>query len=1002
MKIKSTLRAAMLIMVLIPIPVFGQGILKGSVTDSLTREPIVGVNVFLIGTSLGASTNIEGQYAITNIPPKTFTVRISCIGYDPKVVVIDFSGSATVQLNVQLKQAILEGEEVVVTAQMRGQMAAINQQITSRTIVNIVSEEKIKELPDANAAEAIGRLPGVSLLRSGGEANKVILRGMSDKFTTVTIDGVKIPPTDPDARGVDMSTISQGSLSGIELFKALTPDKDADAIAGTVNLVTRKAPLERLIRAEIKGDYNKLMNSANQYDIGLRYGERFFDGLFGVQLMGNLENRIRSNERTTINYQDRYDLFPPNYFISNFKLQFVDEVRKRDGVVLLLDWDTPDSGSIRLSTNYNRTNRDYATFMRNYPTNNAGSTPVFFETRDREQDIAMFNSSLRGENQLLGVTFTWGGAYARSVTDNPFDFYINFSEPIGRRDSTGHVSSGMDLPIGFSLQTNPEQIIPYAVNNFQVAGMDSGIFNSEKNLETNQTAFLDGKAKYLVSDLVSGELKVGGKYKQTTRTKEASRLYAPYHLGFTWQPKNLMGTRFESFYLRYLSNNLIRTPSMMEFMDPVPASRSLFDKYTLKPLMNKDAVREWYELNKNGTAPPPGVEYYVDNTADLDYYDIKERILAGYVMNTLDIGQDITFIAGLRVESESNDYLSRFVPGSGSLGGFPTPTGQIEDTTTTFSEAILLPNFHLTVRPFDFLNFRLAAYKALARPDYSARLIKLYAQGTGTVNNLFVGNPSLRASKAWNFEINTSVFSNTIGLVSVSAFFKEITDDHHLLNAGGLMGPRFLDSLGIQWSTALTRGGYQLTVPYNASAPTRVWGFEFEHQANLTFLPGYLQFLVLSYNFSFVRSQTHLVATTIDTTWIVQHTEFGDISTPFYTNRVIDRTQKLEGQPEFFGNVALGYDLGGFSARISVYYQGEFNSSFSPGGLTDATTGSFSRWDLTVKQRATQNISLILTVSNLLDVEEKNYTLNRVYDWRRPNLSEKYGLTADIGVRIDL
>ena len=130
---------------------------------------------------------------------------------------MDFSTKTEVQLNVRLKQTILQGQAVVITAQMRGQVAAINEQVSSKTIVNVVSEEKIKELPDANAAEAIGRLPGVSLIRSGGEATKVVLRGLSSKFSNITVDGVKIPSTDSTSRDVDLSTISQGELAGIEL-----------------------------------------------------------------------------------------------------------------------------------------------------------------------------------------------------------------------------------------------------------------------------------------------------------------------------------------------------------------------------------------------------------------------------------------------------------------------------------------------------------------------------------------------------------------------------------------------------------------------------------------------------------------------------------------------------------------------------------------------------------------------------------------------------------------
>ncbi len=988
-----------LIVLLLPVAAFGQATLRGVVTDSLTHEKLVGVNVVLVGTGMGNATNIEGEYAVTGIPLRVYTIRVSCIGYEVKTFDVDFSKNAARRLDVRLNSTVIQGQEVVITAQMRGQVAAMNQQIASNTIINVVSEQKIKELPDANAAESIGRLPGVSILRSGGEANKVILRGLSDKFTTVTIDGVKIAATDADSRGVDLSTISQGSLSGIELSKALTPDKDADAIAGSVNLVTKKAPSKRLLQADIKGDYNNLMKSAKQYDLSLRYGERFFDGLLGVQVSGNMENRIRSNEQSTINYQDRYDIHPATYFVSNFKLQFVDESRKRDGATLLFDVNTPDSGTVRLSANYNGTQRQYNTFNRNYPTNNAGSTPVYYETEVRDQNVNAFNTSLRGENYLQGLTFTWGGAYSRSVSDLPFDYYLDYFEAIGKRDASGNATSGMNLPANLFFQSNPEVVIPYAVNNFAVAAIDSGIFSAEHNSQTERTAYLDGKGRYGLGELISGEFKLGGKYKYTSRLKSASRLFAPYYLA-AWQPKNLSGTRFDSFYARYLANNQVRSPSLVDFLDPSPASRDLFSKYTLNPMMNKDAVRDWYNLNKNGTAAKP--DYFVDNTADLDYYDIKERIGAGYVMNTLNIGHDLSILAGVRVEQESNEYVSRFVPGTGALGGFPTPTGQVKDTTTTYAETIWLPNLQLTLRPFDFLNVRLAAYKALARPDFSARLIKLYGQSVGSSNNLIAGNPNLKASKAWNYEVNTSVFSNTIGLISVSAFYKEITDDQQLLNAAGLVGSRFLDSLGIHWNTALTKGGYQLTVPYNAALPTKIWGFEFEHQANLSFLPGYMQFLVLSYNFSIVRSQTHLVGTVIDTTYSVTHSEFGDIVTPNYTNRVVDRTQKLEGQPEFFGNVALGIDIGDFSARMSVFYQGQFNRSFSGGGLTDGITGRYTRCDLTIKQRFTDHVALLLSISNLFNVQEDTYVTNRVYDWTRLNSSQRYGMTADFGVRLDL
>ncbi|HQT92510.1 MAG TPA: carboxypeptidase-like regulatory domain-containing protein, partial [Candidatus Kryptobacter bacterium] len=293
-----------LFLLLMPGFASAQGTFQGFVLDSLTSSPLVGANVFLIGTGLGASADLDGHFRVSNIPPGSHSIRISYIGYSTRTIDVVFEDGGTVTANLMLLPQEVQGKEVVVTAQMRGQLAAINQQVSSNTIVNVVSEEKIQELPDANAAEAIGRLPGVSIIRSGGEASKVVLRGLSSKFSNITVDGITIPGTDSTSRDVDLSMISQGSLAGVELYKSLLPDQDGDAIAGTINLVTRKAPSERLLRFDLKGDYNRLMSSANQYDFSGRYGERFFSDVLGIQIQGNLESKIRSKENTERLYGD--------------------------------------------------------------------------------------------------------------------------------------------------------------------------------------------------------------------------------------------------------------------------------------------------------------------------------------------------------------------------------------------------------------------------------------------------------------------------------------------------------------------------------------------------------------------------------------------------------------------------------------------------------------------------------------------------------------------------
>lgn len=984
--------------------VLGQGTLRGVIYDSLTVQPLVGANVFLVGTGLGSATNVEGEYRITNIPYGDYTLRISYIGYRNKEVQVQLSESRkTVQLNEYLMMDFLESDAVYVTAQAKGQVAAINQQLNSNTIVNVISEERIQELPDVNAAEVIGRLPGVSLMRSGGEANKVVIRGLSEKFGTVTVDGVRIPDTEVDSRGIDLSTFSQGSLAGIELYKALTPDKDADAIAGSVNLVTKKAPETRLLRLDSKNIYNQLNNTFRQYDFNLKYGERFFDNLLGVQFNGNIEQRDRSSERIDIDYGSASNNVN-DYEITDFSVQYTDEIRKRNGVGILLDLNTPDNGSIRFNNIYSSTSRDYLFSTRNYPT---GSADLLYTARNREQTIKTINSSLRGENHLLGIDATWGLSFGQSLSEDPYDYNLEFIEP-SSLDSAGNPKSKMNnVPEGIR-KGPPELLIPYALNNYEMAYLFWGYFRHQKSLDKERTAYFDLAKDYVLVDLFTGQLKFGAKYKHKARFKETSEKAAPYHLyGFHKYThtesgavvlKDFTGTRFENFILK--NNAIIST----NFLSNIPDNRNVFDKYLLNPIVNRDALRDWYKLNQHGAANADGSspEYSSNLEISTNYYDIVERISAGYVMNTLNYGENITFITGLRVESEDNFYKSKYTPGK--LTGFPTPSGTVKDTSASYTETIFLPNFHLSVRPVEFMLVRLAAYKAIARPDFNHRLENYIARDGGGFTTLSIGNPRLQAAKAWNFEVNTSFFSNTIGLFSVSAFYKEIKDMFHLVNGIKVDRSEILDSLGITWQSPFGATQiYNLTYPYNSTKPTKVWGLEVEHQANLFFLPGLLQNIVLSYNFSIVRSET-FVASSRTVVWRDSIELFPGYWIPRDNSKIelTEAKRKLEGQPEFFGNFAIGYDIGGFSGRLSVFYQGDFNSSFSGDGKSDGVVNSFTRWDLALKYQYNEHLSFLLNVNNLTNIEESTSRLNRVDNWNLLNTSERYDMTADFGVRVTL
>ena len=442
-------------------------------------------------------------------------------------------------------------------------------------------------------------------------------------------------------------------------------------------------------------------------------------------------------------------------------------------------------------------------------------------------------------------------------------------------------------------------------------------------------------------------------------------------------------------------------PVVTNFLNSPYQGRDIFDSYNLYPLIDGDAVKEWYQLMKNGSSTHPKTDYYLQNLATIDdYYDIVERLSSGYVMNTLNFGQLMTFIAGVRVEREQNDYKSIY------LGVMTTSfSTTVNDSLirAAHTETIVCPNFHLAIRPTDYMNVRFAAYKALARPDYNYRLNRFkYNAKTFEVT---AGNPDLATAQAWNYEANTSFFGNDFGLITFSAFYKNITDMYHIVTKAPTQGSGLLVALNAPWTlpSKYANDQYLLTMPYNSKKPTKVWGFEFEHQARFGFLPGLWKNVVLSYNGSLIKSETYeyvsLLTYKIDTV-VGAHGVIKIIKNPFY--KFVEMKNKLEGQPEFYGNVSLGYDIAGFSARISYFYQSKYTTLFSLTGFSDEIQGAYGRMDFSLKYEYDKHLSFFLNLNNLTNTEEKTYRSNLIDNWEVVTSSQRYGLTGDIGVRYNL
>ena len=134
------------IFLLISIAFSQSGSITGYITDSGKKEPLIGANIYVMGTSLGTASNDEGRYTIVNVAPGDYTLKISYIGYESKEFAITVAANERITQDFELDYATIEGKTVEVTAQARGQMDAINKQLKAKSIKNIVSSDRIQEL----------------------------------------------------------------------------------------------------------------------------------------------------------------------------------------------------------------------------------------------------------------------------------------------------------------------------------------------------------------------------------------------------------------------------------------------------------------------------------------------------------------------------------------------------------------------------------------------------------------------------------------------------------------------------------------------------------------------------------------------------------------------------------------------------------------------------------------------------------------------------------------
>ncbi len=955
------------------------GQITGRVTDIETGNALPGANIFLKGTSIGTASNIDGNYIISNVPPGRYDVTARYIGYESLTFTINISVDEKVKYDVKMKPQVVEGEAVMVTAQAEGQMQAINQQLSSRTIKNIVSKKQIQELPEANAAEAVGRLPGVSLERSGGEGTKVVIRGMASKYSLIQIDGVNMTATGEGDRSTDLSMISPYMLEGIELTKSVMANQEATATGGIVNFRIKKAPNGLTFNAIAQGGYNSLRNTYNDFKVSAGVSNRFYANLLGIYGQIDYEEKDASSQQMGgVSFSQENETAP----VKTNSIQLMDVFRNvhRLGGTVVLDLALP-STVIKSSNFYSRINREETRYQNNYDFTQQGFALNYSDTP--ESWLTVLTNSLQ-------IDHRWRNLEINSILSH------SYSENIlpARISSTNNGSPSNPFPTNrksnFNVDLDPETIPDSLAISMDdaVYFMHMGNMNHEESetSERDLAAELNLTYNFNITKRINVKLSLGGKFKHKSKEYDRTSLSAS-NGGGSQEFRNLVYDGFVN-ELGERTRNAWAADNMrillIDFLDKDYKGEDFLDsRYDFGNVFDKEKFRRIHDLvmkayNPAGTSMYDMTQLNFINSHYQDYNG-NERYQAFYLMPEFSIGSRFLIVPGVRYEKNRTEYTGYRGNRLGVLGDWrATP---IDTVTKVRENEFWLPMIQTFYKPTNWLTFKAGYTQTLQRPNYNNIMPGWVITTQGQIDNL--SNFRLKPELSRNWDIQISAHSNKIGLFSVGAFYKQITDMIFWTGQKAITDITFFELPQIMNRQRAAWAVNNENEAFN-------YGYELEWQSNFWYLPGLLRGLVLNMNYTHNKSEAEYLRTRIKM----------QVDPKTYKTTLVNEDttyiSPMIQQPDHLLNLTLGYDYKGFSIRWAMRYKSHIFASSNWYEKLRGYSTDFIRYDLAVRQQLpVKGLEFFLNVNNLTKELEKNVINHMDF----ASYIEDYGRNGNIGIR---
>ncbi|GAB3007181.1 TonB-dependent receptor [Niabella terrae] len=906
--------------------------IRGNVIDNASGEPLKSVTVKIAGRSQALSTDLEGSFSFT-LPAGTYTLELSYVSYQ-SMTIQDISatpGQVTLLTDLRLQPAVRQIEAVVVTArQTRNSEAAIYTiKRRSPAMMDGISADKMRLAGDATAGAAAKRVTGVTV----EEGKYVYVRGLGDRYSKTTLNGMEIPGLDPDRNSLQMDIFPAAMIDNIMVSKNFVADLPADFTGGAMNIELKDFPSRKTFGISVGLSVNPDMHFNSNY-LSYSGGKTDFLGIDDGtrQLPAGARGTIPSPTSGHSTAQ-----------ITNFIGRF-NKTLGATPTTSLFDYDFSISwgNQVRLKGNKSR---------------HLG----YLISASYKNETRLFNDIIYGEYQkdadpevyeLNAATLQQGQVGEQSALLGLLGGLAYKTENSKLRLTAMHLQNGISRAGRFDIE------------NTGAAVGTSGYRAQSNNLEYNQRSltnlFLNGDHRFPNPDWEL-DWRISPTYS-ISNDPDIRKTAFTYDPGKTWFSAGAGGN--PSRIWRYLNElnlssriDLTKKYSFRERAAKLKFGFSNLYKnrdyeilsYDLQFFQPQDWSQIQYDpnqvLSESFIYPnSPNGAYFVSGNNSPNPNEFQSSILntAAYVSNELPVTEKLRAILGLRAEQ----YTQRHTGRDQNYANGNTVQGLNLNNAKVLNSFKLFPTLNLIYALRANQNLRLSYGRTIARPSFKEMS---FAQILDPISNrIFNGSllaypgeweGSLKETDINNFDARWELFLPGTQIFSVSAFAKTFKNPIEL----------------VRIYTQQTSTEYQAR---NVGSGILA-GAELEFRKNFDFISETFRSLSLSGNFTYVYSK-------IDMT----HTEYQARNGNYKkTGESVKKDRAMAGQAPWVINAGLSYNNIDHGIDAGLFYNVKGPVLWIVGGslFPDVCQLPFHSLNLSIGKKIGERFNMDLKISNLLN-----------------------------------